>query len=140
MVERVLLIGPRGFCAGVERAVNTVEEALKAFGSPVYVKHEIVHNRIVCDDLRKKGAIFVEELSEVPEGSICIFSAHGIAPQVREQAKARRLSTIDATCPLVTKIHIEVERFAREGNEIIYIGHKGHPEAIGVMGIRPDIT
>ena len=139
-VERVLLIKPRGFCAGVDRAVNTVEEALKIFGAPIYVKHEIVHNKTVCDELRSKGAIFVEEVSEIPEGSICIFSAHGIAPQVREEAKARRLSAIDATCPLVTKIHIEVERFARDGMEIIYIGHRGHPEAIGVMGIRPDIT
>ena len=139
-VEKVLLIRPRGFCAGVDRAINTVEEALKAFGAPIYVKHEIVHNKPVCDELRAKGAIFVEEVSEIPNGSICIFSAHGIAPQVREQAKSRGLSTIDATCPLVTKIHIEVERFAREGNEILYIGHRGHPEAIGVMGIRPDIT
>ncbi len=139
-VERVLLIRPRGFCAGVDRAINTVEEALRIFGAPVYVKHEIVHNKTVCDELRAKGAIFVEEISEIPNNSICIFSAHGIAPHVREEAKARGLSTIDATCPLVTKIHIEVERFAREGKEIIYIGHKGHPEAIGVMGIRPDIT
>jgi 4-hydroxy-3-methylbut-2-en-1-yl diphosphate reductase len=139
-IEKVILIRPRGFCAGVDRAVETVEEALKAFGAPVYVKHEIVHNKTVCDSLRAKGAIFVEEISEIPEGSICIFSAHGIAPQVREQAKERRLSTIDATCPLVTKIHIELERFAREGKEIVYIGHSGHPEAMGVMGIRPDIT
>lgn len=139
-IEKVLLIKPRGFCAGVDRAVNTVEEALKAFGSPIYVKHEIVHNKTVCDGLRAKGAIFVEEVSEIPEGSVCIFSAHGIAPKVREDAKARKLSTIDATCPLVTKIHIELERFAREGKEIVYIGHKGHPEAIGVMGVRPDIT
>lgn len=140
MVEKVLLISPRGFCAGVDRAIATVEEALKSFGAPVYVKHEIVHNKIVCDELRAKGAIFVEEVSEIPEGSICIFSAHGITPQVREEARVRKLSTIDATCPLVTKIHIEVERFAREGKEIIYIGHRGHPEAMGVMGIRPDIT
>ncbi len=139
-IEKVLLIRPRGFCAGVDRAINTVEEALRIFGAPIYVKHEIVHNKTVCDELRAKGAIFVEEVSEIPEGSICIFSAHGIAPEVREQAKARKLSAIDATCPLVTKIHIEVERFARDGKEIIYIGHRGHPEAVGVMGIRPDIT
>ena len=139
-IEKVVLISPRGFCAGVDRAISTVEEALRVFGAPVYVKHEIVHNKVVCDELRKKGAIFVEEVAEIPEGSVCIFSAHGIAPDVREQAKARKLSTIDATCPLVTKIHIEVNRFARAGKEIIYIGHKGHPEAIGVMGIRPDIT
>ena len=139
-IEKVMLIGPRGFCAGVDRAVNTVEEALRAFGPPIYVKHEIVHNKVVCDGLRAKGAIFVEEVSGIPNGSICIFSAHGIAPEVREQAKANGLVTIDATCPLVTKIHIEVGRFAREGKEIVYIGHRGHPEAIGVMGIRPDIT
>ncbi len=139
-VERVLLIEPRGFCAGVERAVNTVEEALSNFGAPVYVKHEIVHNKVVCDALRAKGAIFVEEIAEIPEGSVCVFSAHGIAPKVREQARERKLSTIDATCPLVSKIHIEVGRFAKEGLEIIYIGHRNHPEAIGVMGIRPDIT
>ena len=119
-IERVLLIKPRGFCAGVDRAINTVEEALRIFGAPVYVKHEIVHNKTVCDELRAKGAIFVEELSEIPEGSVCIFSAHGIAPEVRVQAKERNLSAIDATCPLVTKIHIEVERFARDGMEIIY--------------------
>jgi 4-hydroxy-3-methylbut-2-en-1-yl diphosphate reductase len=139
-VERVILIRPRGFCAGVDRAVSTVDEALRIFGAPVYVKHEIVHNKVVCDELRAKGAIFVEEISEIPEGSLCIFSAHGIAPQVREEAKRKNISTIDATCPLVTKIHIELERFAREGKEIIYIGHRGHPEAIGVMGVRPEIT
>lgn len=140
MIEKVMLISPRGFCAGVERAVDTVEVALQAFGAPLYVKHEIVHNRTICDSFRKRGVTFVENLSEVPEGSVCIFSAHGIAPSVVEEARRRRLSTIDATCPLVTKIHIEVARFAREGTEIIYIGHRGHPEAMGVMGIRPDIT
>ena len=139
-VEKVILIEPRGFCAGVERAVDTVEQAIENFGAPIYVKHEIVHNKTVCDDLRKKGAIFVEEISEIPEGSVCVFSAHGIAPKVREEARARKLSTIDATCPLVSKIHIEVARFAKEGLEILYIGHRNHPEAMGVMGIRPDIT
>lgn len=139
-IEKVLLIGPRGFCAGVDRAINTVEESLKAFGAPIYVKHEIVHNKIVCDALRDKGAIFIEEVSEVPKGSVCVFSAHGIAPTVREQARQRDLYTIDATCPLVTKIHIELNRFARDGKEILYIGHRGHPEAVGVMGVRPDIT
>ncbi|HIH50356.1 MAG: 4-hydroxy-3-methylbut-2-enyl diphosphate reductase [Candidatus Micrarchaeaceae archaeon] len=139
-IETVFLIRPRGFCAGVDRAVNTVEEALRIFGAPVYVKHEIVHNKTVCEELRSKGAIFVEEVTEVPEGSICVFSAHGIAPLVRVQAQERKLYAIDATCPLVSKIHIEVNRFAREGNEILYIGHKGHPEVVGVMGIRPDIT
>jgi 4-hydroxy-3-methylbut-2-en-1-yl diphosphate reductase len=139
-VERVLLIYPRGFCAGVDRAVDTVEQSLELFGSPVYVKHEIVHNKVVCDALRAKGAIFVEEVSEIPEGAVCVFSAHGIAPKVRDDARDRKLVTIDATCPLVTKIHMEVGRFARDGDEIVYIGHKGHPEAVGVMGIRPDIT
>src|SRR5271157_5686522 len=139
-IENVFLIKPRGFCAGVDRAVNTVEEALRIFGAPIYVKHEIVHNKTVCDELRSKGAIFIEEISEVPEQSVCVFSAHGIAPQVRVQAQERKLYAIDATCPLVSKIHIEVNRFAREGNEILYIGHKGHPEVVGVMGIRPDIT
>lgn len=139
-IERVILIEPRGFCAGVDRAIKSVEEALRIFGSPIYVKHEIVHNKTVCDKLRSKGAIFVEDISEIPENSICIFSAHGIAPEIRDQARSRKLTTIDATCPLVTKIHIEVGRFSRENKEIIYIGHRGHPEAIGVMGIRPDIT
>ncbi len=139
-VEKVLLISPRGFCAGVERAVATVDQALKIFGKPIYVKHEIVHNKLVCDELRSKGAIFVEEVSEIPSGSVCVFSAHGIAPKVREDAKERNLTTIDATCPLVTKIHIELGRFAREGKEIVYIGHRGHPEAVGVMGVRPEIT
>ena len=118
-VEKVLLISPRGFCAGVDRAINTVEESLRVFGKPVYVKHEIVHNKIVCDGLREKGAIFVEDVAEIPEGSVCVFSAHGIAPKVREDARARKLYTIDATCPLVTKIHIELNRFAKEGKEII---------------------
>ena len=139
-MENVLLISPRGFCAGVDRAINTVDEAIKVFGTPLYVKHEIVHNKIVCDELRAKGAVFVEEVSDIPEGSVCVFSAHGIAPSVREEAKARNLYTIDATCPLVTKIHIELNRFARDGKEILYIGHKGHPEAVGVMGVRPEIT
>jgi 4-hydroxy-3-methylbut-2-en-1-yl diphosphate reductase len=139
-IDRVLLIEPRGFCAGVARAVKTVEEALDILGAPVYVKHEIVHNKVVSDELRSKGAIFVEDLSEVPEGSMCIFSAHGVSPAVVEQAKSRKLSTIDASCPLVAKIHIELDRFAKEGNEIIYIGHKGHPEAEGVIAIKPEMT
>ena len=139
-IEKALLIQPRGFCAGVDRAINTVEVALDALGAPVYVKHEIVHNKIVCDGLRSKGAVFVEEISEIPENSVCIFSAHGVAPSVKEEAKKRGLKMIDATCPLVTKTHIEVERFAKEGSEIAYIGHRGHPEAEGVIGVRPDIT
>ena len=139
-INKVLLISPRGFCAGVDRAIATVEQALKIYGAPIYVKHEIVHNKVVCDALRAKGAIFVEEVSEIPENSLCVFSAHGIAPQVRAQAKAKKLRTVDATCPLVNKIHVEIERFAKDGKHIIYIGHRGHPEAVGVMGIRPDIT
>ncbi len=139
-IEKVILISPRGFCAGVDRAVKTVEQALEAFGSPIYVKHEIVHNKAVCNDLRSRGVIFIEDISEVPDGSVCIFSAHGISPKIREEARGRNLRTIDATCPLVTKIHLEVEKFAKSGDEIIYIGHKGHPEVVGVMGIRPDIT
>jgi 4-hydroxy-3-methylbut-2-enyl diphosphate reductase len=139
-VERALLITPRGFCAGVDRAINVVEEAISIFGAPVYVKHEIVHNKTVCNDLRAKGAVFVEEISEIPEESVCIFSAHGISPDVRKQAENKKLNVIDATCPLVTKIHIEVSKFAKEGKEILYIGHEGHPEAMGVLGIRPDIT
>ncbi len=139
-IEKVFMIYPRGFCAGVDRAINVVEEAISIFGAPVYVKHEVVHNKVVCDDLRAKGAIFVEEVSEIPDGSVCVFSAHGIAPQVRESARGRKLNTIDATCPLVTRIHMELVRYAKEGREVIYIGHRGHPEAVGVMGIRPDIT
>lgn len=139
-IEKVILISPRGFCAGVDRAIGTVLEALEMFGPPVYVKHEIVHNKAVCDALREKGAIFIEEVNEVPEDAVCIYSAHGIKPSVREDAKKRNLRTIDATCPLVTKIHMEVIKFANEGKEIIYIGHKNHPEAIGVLGIRPEAT
>lgn len=139
-VKKVVLISPRGFCAGVERAVDTVDKALEIFGKPLYVKHEIVHNKTVCDNFRARGVVFVDDIKDVPEGAVCIYSAHGIAPEVREDAKKRKLITIDATCPLVTKIHIEVENFAREGLNIIYIGHKGHPEAVGVLGVRPDIT
>ena len=139
-INKVLLISPRGFCAGVDRAIATVEQALKIYGAPIYVKHEIVHNKVVCNALRAKGAIFVEEVSEIPDNSLCVFSAHGIAPSVRAEAKAKKLRTVDATCPLVNKIHVEIERFAKDGKNIIYIGHRGHPEAVGVMGIRPDIT
>jgi len=139
-IEKVILVSPRGFCAGVDRAISIVEEALRIFGRPVYVKHEIVHNRHVCDELREKGAVFVEEISEIPANSVAIFSAHGVAPKVREEARAKNLRQIDATCPLVAKIHIEVEKYAREGKQIIYIGHKGHPEAVGVMGVRPEAT
>jgi 4-hydroxy-3-methylbut-2-en-1-yl diphosphate reductase len=135
--KRVLLAKPRGYCAGVDRAVQTVEEALKLYGPPIYVRKEIVHNRHVVDTLRAKGAIFVEENEEVPEGSIVVFSAHGVAPEVHEQAKARSLKAIDATCPLVTKVHQEARRFAAEDYDILLIGHDGHEEVIGTTGEAP---
>ncbi len=130
----VLLANPRGFCAGVERAIEIVERALEQRGAPIYVRHEIVHNKYVVDDLRKKGAVFVEELDEVPRGSTVIFSAHGVSQQVREDAAARGLKVFDATCPLVTKVHVEVAKMLRDGYEIVMIGHRGHPEAEGTMG------
>ena len=130
----VLLANPRGFCAGVERAIEIVERALAQGGAPIYVRHEIVHNKYVVDDLRKKGAIFVEELDEVPHGSTVIFSAHGVSRQIRSEAEARGLKVFDATCPLVTKVHVEVSKMLREGYEIVMIGHRGHPESEGTMG------
>jgi 4-hydroxy-3-methylbut-2-enyl diphosphate reductase len=130
----VLLANPRGFCAGVERAIDIVERALEQHGAPIYVRHEIVHNKYVVDDLRKKGAVFVEELDEVPAGATVIFSAHGVSKQVRSDAAARGLKVFDATCPLVTKVHVEVSKMLREGYEIVMIGHRGHPEAEGTMG------
>ena len=130
----VLLANPRGFCAGVERAIDIVERALEERGAPIYVRHEIVHNKSVVDDLRKKGAVFVEELDEVPAGATVIFSAHGVAREVRRDAEARGLKVFDATCPLVTKVHVEVTKMLREGYEIVMIGHRGHPEAEGTMG------
>jgi 4-hydroxy-3-methylbut-2-enyl diphosphate reductase len=133
-------VRPRGFCAGVVRAVDIVELALQAYGPPVYVHHEIVHNRHVVDQLRRRGAIFVESVEEVPEGSVLIFSAHGVPPRVREQARERRLRVIDATCPLVTKVHLEAQRFAREGRTIILIGHRDHQEIIGTSGEAPEQT
>jgi 4-hydroxy-3-methylbut-2-enyl diphosphate reductase len=135
----LVLAAPRGFCAGVVRAVDIVERALEAYGPPLYVKHEIVHNRQVVDRLRGKGAIFVEDLAEVPSGARLVFSAHGVAPADRLEAQARGLDVIDATCPLVTKVHLEAIRFARQGLFIIYIGHRNHPEPIGTLGeIRPE--
>ena len=131
---KILLANPRGFCAGVDRAIDIVERALEAFGGPIYVRHEVVHNRFVVDDLRAKGAVFVEEVDEIPDGALCIFSAHGVSQAVREAAAARDLTVFDATCPLVTKVHIEVTRYAREGREVILIGHAGHPEVEGTMG------
>jgi 4-hydroxy-3-methylbut-2-enyl diphosphate reductase len=130
----VLLANPRGFCAGVERAIEIVERALEQRGAPIYVRHEIVHNKYVVEDLRRKGAVFVEELDEVPRGSTVIFSAHGVSRQVREAAEARGLHVFDATCPLVTKVHVEVAKMLRDGYEIVMIGHRGHPEAEGTMG------
>ncbi len=135
---RVLLAAPRGYCAGVERAVDTVERALAKYGAPIYVRKQIVHNRHVVETLEAKGAIFVEENDEVPEGSIVVFSAHGVAPEVYEQAERRNLLAIDATCPLVTKVHNEAKRYAREGYRILLIGHEGHEEVIGTAGEAPD--
>ncbi|MCL2658615.1 MAG: 4-hydroxy-3-methylbut-2-enyl diphosphate reductase [Betaproteobacteria bacterium] len=130
----ILLANPRGFCAGVERAILIVERALELFGAPIYVRHEVVHNKFVVDGLRDKGAIFVEELDEVPAGGTVIFSAHGVAQAVRAEAERRGLKVFDATCPLVTKVHIEVQRMRTAGREIVMIGHKGHPEVEGTMG------
>ncbi len=138
MNRRVLLAAPRGCCAGVDRAIATVEKALELYGPPVYVRHEIVHNTHIINTLKDKGAIFVEETHEVPEGSIVIFSAHGVAPTVREQAAARGLRAIDATCPLVTKVHKEAARFAEQDYDILLIGHEGHEEVIGTSGEAPD--
>ncbi len=130
----VQLANPRGFCAGVDRAIEIVERALELFSPPIYVRHEVVHNRFVVDNLKQKGAIFVEELDEVPDDSIVIFSAHGVSRAVREAAEARQLKVFDATCPLVTKVHLEVARYAKEAREVILIGHAGHPEVEGTMG------
>ena len=137
---KVLLCRPRGFCAGVERAIETVERALDKWGRPVYVRHEIVHNKVVVQDLERKGAVFVEDLSTVPSGSHVIFSAHGVAPEVFEQASKYQLHAIDATCPLVTKVHLEARRFAARGFTILLIGHADHVEVEGVVGEAPDRT
>ena len=130
----VLLANPRGFCAGVERAIEIVERALEQRGAPIYVRHQIVHNRFVVEDLRGKGAVFVDELDEVPRGGTVIFSAHGVAKAIRRDAEARGLQVLDATCPLVSKVHVEVSKMLREGYEIVMIGHRGHPESEGTMG------
>jgi len=138
MPKRILLAWPRGYCAGVERAVDTVERALRIYGRPVYVRKQIVHNIHVVRDLEAKGAVFVEEETEVPEGAVVILSAHGVAPDVYANAEARRLSVIDATCPLVTKVHLEARRFARDGYTILLIGHEGHEEVVGTSGEAPE--
>lgn len=130
----IILANPRGFCAGVDRAISIVELALEIHGSPIYVRHEVVHNRFVVDGLKAKGAIFVEELDEVPDGAIVIFSAHGVSQAVRQEAKQRELKVFDATCPLVTKVHMQVARASRKGTKAILIGHEGHPEVVGTMG------
>lgn len=131
---KILLANPRGFCAGVDRAIDIVERALELFGAPIYVRHEVVHNRFVVDDLKNKGAIFVEELSEVPDGATVIFSAHGVSKAVQAEAAGRDLKVFDATCPLVTKVHMEVMRYRQKGTEVVLIGHNGHPEVEGTLG------
>ena len=138
--KTLVRVRPRGFCAGVVRAVDIVDLALEAFGRPVYVHHEIVHNRYVVDQLRRRGAIFVETIEEVPEGAVLVFSAHGVPPRVRQEAKERKLRVIDATCPLVTKVHLEALKFAREGRTLILIGHRDHQEIVGTSGEAPDQT
>lgn len=131
---KIILANPRGFCAGVDRAISIVELALEIHGAPIYVRHEVVHNRFVVDGLKAKGAIFVEELDEVPDGAIVIFSAHGVSQAVRQEAKRRELKVFDATCPLVTKVHMQVARASKKGTKAILIGHEGHPEVVGTMG------
>ncbi len=131
---KILLANPRGFCAGVDRAIDIVERAIELFGAPIYVRHEVVHNRFVVDDLKNKGAVFVEELHEVPDGATVIFSAHGVSQAVQDEAAGRDLKVFDATCPLVTKVHMEVKRYRDKGIEVVLIGHQGHPEVEGTMG------
>jgi 4-hydroxy-3-methylbut-2-enyl diphosphate reductase len=131
---QIILANPRGFCAGVDRAIEIVERALELFGAPIYVRHEVVHNRFVVEDLRNKGAVFVEELDEVPDDAMVIFSAHGVSRAVQQQAQQRGLKVFDATCPLVTKVHLEIARFSKAGQECVLIGHAGHPEVEGTMG------
>jgi 4-hydroxy-3-methylbut-2-enyl diphosphate reductase len=134
VITDVLLAEPRGFCAGVDRAIEIVERALRKYGAPIYVRHEIVHNTYVVNDLKAKGAVFIEDLADVPKGATLVFSAHGVSRAVRDEARARGFSIFDATCPLVTKVHVEVAKLAKEGYEFIMIGHKGHPEVEGTMG------
>ncbi len=138
--KTVLLLKPRGFCAGVVRAIDIVRIALEKFGPPIYVRKEIVHNRFVVEDLQSKGAIFVDELTEVPAGERVIYSAHGVSPEVRDNAKLRGLRVVDATCPLVTKVHVEAVKFAKDGNSLILIGHRDHDEVVGTLGEAPEVT
>ena len=140
MAKKVILAAPRGYCAGVDRAVKMVERALDTLGAPVYVRKEIVHNRHVVSELEKRGAIFVDSEQDIPEGAVCIFSAHGVSPEVRGNAEARNLKVIDATCPLVTKVHLEAKRFAKTGRKIVLVGHIGHEEIEGTAGEAPDAT
>ncbi len=140
VTKELLLLKPRGFCAGVVRAIDIVRIALETFGPPIYVRREIVHNRYVVEDLAAKGAIFINEVAEVPEGARVIYSAHGVSPEVREQSKRRKLRVIDATCPLVTKVHVEAIKFAKQGHSLILIGHRDHEEVIGTLGEAPEVT
>ena len=140
MAKKVILAAPRGYCAGVDRAVKMVERALETLGAPVYVRKEIVHNKHVVSELEKRGAIFVDSESDIPQGAVCIFSAHGVSPEVRRNAEARELKVIDATCPLVTKVHLEAKRFARAGRKIVLVGHEGHEEIEGTAGEAPEST
>ncbi len=137
VVRTLHLAAPRGFCAGVDRAIDIVDMALQVYGAPIYVRHEIVHNRHVVEDLRRKGAVFTDDLNDVPEGAVVIFSAHGVSPAVRAEAKGRKLRALDATCPLVTKVHLEALRYAKQGYSIVLIGHRQHVEVIGTMGEAP---
>src|SRR5918999_142222 len=140
LMKKVILAAPRGYCAGVDRAVKIVERALETLGSPVYVRKEIVHNKHVVGELEKRGAVFVDSEEEIPEGAVCIFSAHGVSPEVRRNASKRKLQVIDATCPLVTKVHLEAKRFARGGRKIVLVGHLGHEEIDGTAGEAPEET
>ncbi|HEX2049642.1 MAG TPA: 4-hydroxy-3-methylbut-2-enyl diphosphate reductase [Actinomycetota bacterium] len=139
-MKKVILAAPRGYCAGVDRAVQMVERALEKLGAPVYVRKEIVHNRHVVEELARRGAVFVDSVDEIPEGAVCIFSAHGVSPEVRRKAGERNLQVIDATCPLVTKVHLEAKRFARDGRRIVLVGHEGHEEIEGTAGEAPEMT
>ena len=134
MKRTIYLANPRGFCAGVSRAISIVEAAIEKFGSPIYVHHEVVHNRYVVEDLRQRGAVFIESLDDVPDGSNLIFSAHGVTLEVENEAKSRPLTVFDATCPLVSKVHIEVRSLSKKGSEVIMIGHRGHPEVVATLG------